>query len=76
MGGLGAIAFIKELLPLIMLAINGAIELVPVVQEGLARVKTMTEEGRDPTDADWTWINTQIAEKRARIRAKLGAHNA
>lgn len=73
MTGLAAIAFAKEVIPLLMLVINGVVELAPVVREGLARLQKMNEEGRDPTPEDWDWINGVIADRRARVRAKLSA---
>lgn len=66
---MGALAFIKELLPLVIMAVNGIRAAVPLVKEGMDRVTAMVTEGRDPTADDWAWLNGSIAEFRRKLHS-------
>lgn len=66
---MGAIAFAKELLPLILMAVNGFRAVAPLVKEGLDRLNAMVDEGRDPTAEDWDWLNGSISESRRKLHS-------
>lgn len=61
------LAFAIALLEALPQLISTGMEVTTLIENGLASLKAMQAEGRDPTDAEWTALNALVADLQARI---------
>ena len=57
---MGAIAYALQLLQVLPSLISAGRDVVGLVSQGSAALKTMAAENRDPTDEEWTALNALI----------------
>lgn len=64
-----SLAFALAALQQISALIEAGAEVKQLVDNTSAALKTMQDEGRDPTDAEWASLNTQVDSLRASLHS-------
>ena len=66
---MGALAYAIQLLGEVPALISAGQDVVTLVNSGNAALKAMQAEKRDPTDAEWAALDTQIGALRRALHA-------
>lgn len=66
---LSAIAFVKDLIPIIAAIYAGVEAAVPVAKKGLKTLERMIDERREPTADEWADLNEYIAQRRRKLHS-------
>lgn len=62
-----ALAFATKLLSTLPGLIAGGVEVVSLINKGNEKLKAFEDQKRDPTDAEWEELNSDIEEKRKQL---------
>lgn len=64
-----AMMYAMQILQILPPLLAAGKDVAGLIQNGNAALKTMTDEKRDPTDAEWAALNAQITALRAELHS-------